>query len=633
MKTSNTSRAGSRLRSPALSTLSIAMALAFAGAASEAQAFAWGEEEGFNFVVNTTLSYGVGWRTQDADPDLIGKAQFDPTIFQAGLGSAAQNAAEGRYSVNGDDGDLAYDQWDPISNAVSALVEVSINYGYNWGGFIRGTTFYDFENADRGNLSQAARNRVGTQGRILDAFIFHNFTLGEQQGTVRFGRQVLSWGESTFIQGGINSINPVDVSKLRLAGSELKSAFLPVNMLWASYNFTDNFSAEAVYLLDFQKTDPDPVGSFFSTNDFAVIGGRYVMLNFGTVPQPVINTDLFASVCGQGNYDQSDTGLPPSLVAAGCSAAFPRGDTRYASDSGQGGIVLRYLAESLNNTEFGFYALNYHSRLPLISGISVVSSAVNSGSYFTEYPEDIHLFGVSFNTLLEGSGVALQGELSYRPNQPYQIDDVEVLFAGLSPLNAIIPQPYLRFNSQLGSFGPGQEIQGWERHKVAQLQFTATKVFGPGNWLGSDQIALVGEVGFVNVDLPDNLRFQGDGTDTGGGGDVNSGVGRNPITQVDGFPTRFSWGYRIAARANYDNVWGTPISLNPRIAFQQDVNGTTPGPGGSFLDGRKAVTIGMEANYLSQWAFDIAYTNYFGAGNFNLINDRDFLQIAARYSF
>jgi hypothetical protein len=200
-------------------------------------------------------------------------------------------------------------------------------------------------------------------------------------------------------------------------------------------------------------------------------------------------------------------------------------------------------------------------------------------------------------------------------------------------LNAIIPQPYLRFNSQLGSYGPGQEIRGWERHKVAQLQFTATKVFGPGNWLGSDQIAMVGEVGFTNVDLPDNLRFQGDGTDTGGGGDVNSGVGRNPITQVGGFPTRFSWGYRLAARANYDNAFGTAISLIPRIAFQQDVNGTTPGPGGSFLEGRKAVTVGVQADYLSKWSFDIAYTNYFGGGDFNLINDRDFVQIAARYQF
>ena len=633
MKTCKSIRASSRMRNPALSTLSLALAVALGGAVGPAQAFEFGDPDGFNGVVNTTIGYGIGWRTQDPSDDLIGKAQFDPTVSALGLGSELQREATGRYSVNGDDGDLAYEKWDPISNAINATVEINLRYGADWGGFIRATGFYDFENNDRDNLSDAAKTRVGTQSRILDAFIFHDFELGGRQATVRFGRQVVSWGESTFIQGGINSINPVDVSKLRVAGSELKQAFLPVNMLWGSYNLTDNFSAEAFYLLDFQKTDPDPVGAFFSTNDFAVIGGRYVMLNFGTVPQPVINTDLFDEVCLQGNFAASDTGLPATLVAAGCSAAFPRADTREADDEGQGGIALRYLAEGLNNTEFAFYAMNYHSRVPLISGIAVTSTAVTSGAYFTEYPEDIHLYGVSFNTQLEASGVALQGELSYRPNQPFQIDDVELLFAGLSPLNAVIPQPYLRFGSQLGQYGPGEEIRGYERHKIAQLQFTATKVFGPGNWFGSDQIAMLGEVGFTHVDLPGNLRFNGDGTDTGGGGDVLSGVGRNPITQVGGFPTRFSWGYRVAARADYTNVWGTPFNLSPRIAFNHDVNGTTPGPGGSFLEDRKSVTIGAEANYLSRWVFDVAYTNFFGGGSFNLIHDRDFLQVAARYSF
>ncbi|MEP6880902.1 MAG: DUF1302 family protein, partial [Dokdonella sp.] len=192
---------------------------------------------------------------------------------------------------------------------------------------------------------------------------------------------------------------------------------------------------------------------------------------------------------------------------------------------------------------------------------------------------------------------------------------------------------YLRFNSQLGQYAPGEEIQGYERHKTTQLQFTATKVIGPGNFVGSDQLALVGEIGFNDVDLPNNLRFNGDGTDTGGGGDVTSGVGRNPITQVGGFPTRFSWGYRLAAKATYENVWGTAISLAPRVAFYHDVNGTTPGPGGSFVEDRKSVSVGVEANYLSKWVFDMAYTNFFGAGSYNLIRDRDFVQIAARYSF
>jgi hypothetical protein len=51
-----------------------------------------------------------------------------------------------------------------------------------------------------------------------------------------------------------------------------------------------------------------------------------------------------------------------------------------------------------------------------------------------EYPEDINLYGLSWNTNAAG-GVAFQGEISYRDNMPLQIDDVELLFAGLSPLN------------------------------------------------------------------------------------------------------------------------------------------------------------------------------------------------------
>ncbi len=40
---------------------------------------------------------------------------------------------------------------------------------------------------------------------------------------------------------------------------------------------------------------------------------------------------------------------------------------------------------------------------------------------------------MSFNTQLQSSGVALQGEVAYRQNQPLQYDDVELLFSALGP--------------------------------------------------------------------------------------------------------------------------------------------------------------------------------------------------------
>jgi hypothetical protein len=444
----------------------------------------------------------------------------------------------------------------------------------------------------------------------------------------------VSWGESTFIQGGINVINPVDVSRLRVAGAELKEAFEGVNMLYGTIDLTPTLSLEALYMFEYREIIPDPDGAYFSTNDFGTPGGAYVMLGFGAPDQPVINPDLFDEVCTQGNWGASDnTALPPPLVGLSCSVAVPRTDTREPSDSGQFGLALRWFVESLNSTEFGFYFLNYHSRLPLNSGFAVTSTELSSGRYFTEYPEDIQLWGASFNSNI--GTWALSGEVSYRPNAPLQVDDVELLFAALTPLNVNIPAHVLQFHSQLGDFRAGEEITGWSEHKSWQAQATTTKLFGPNNFLRANQIAFVAEVGMNYVsDLPDKdiLRFNGPGTDTGGGNDFLTGNFRNPITEIDGFADDFSWGYRMLARADYNDAIG-PVTVTPRIAWAHDVSGTTPGPGGSFIDGRRTMTLGVGFNYLQKWIFDLSYTNFSGGGKYNLLYDRDFYAASVRYSF
>ena len=629
----------------AIRPLAAALAGALAAlATSNVFALEFGTDDGWHGTLNTTLSYGVDFRLQDQDPNLIAKAHYNPLI---GLQSnAQQRAAKGAFSANHDDGDLNYDKGDVFSNAVKATSELAINYGQNFGGFFRASYFYDFENAGNDKLTSLTQDQVGKKFRFLDSFLWAKFTINDQQGTVRFGKQVLSWGESTFIQGGINAINPVDVSQLHVAGAELKEALLPVNQLWGTYNFTSNFSVEATYLLEFAQTNPDPIGSYFSTNDIATIGSTYASLPFGLIPQPVTNAQNYYPVCFGGAPSDNPAFHGAAIGAAGnpfeglleesCNQTVKRGPDRYPSEYGQWGIAAHYLADALNSTEFGFYYLNYHSRLPLISaGTTVTNPSPTSANYFVEYPSDIHLYGISFNTTFEATGIALQGELSYRPNQPLQIDDVELLYAGLSPLNELIPAPAERFISQLGNFPAGVPIQGYTRNHVSQLQFTGTKVFGPNNWFNANQIALVGEVGFTDANIPsqDVLRYNGDGTDTGGGPDALSGSLTNPQTQVKGFATPFSWGYRIASRADYNSVFGTAFTLSPRIAFTHDVNGISPGPGGNFIEGKKSLTLGAEANYLNRWSFDLSYTDYFGAGDLNLINDRDFVAFVVKYSF
>ena len=601
-------------------------------AATGAQAIEFSSENGeWSGSFDTTVSYGAAWRASDLDEENIGKSAIDP--FNVFLDNAARRASPGRWSVNNDDGNLNYpDGGDMVSHTVKFTSELDVKYK-NFGLFTRFMGFYDFENTDQDFLSEAADERVGKDIRLLDLYVWAEHEVGDRFLNWRLGRQVVSWGESTFIQGGINVINPVDVSRLRVAGAELKEAFEGVNMLWGTIDLTPNLSVEALYMFEYREIIPDPAGAYFSTNDIATPGGSYVMLGFGAPPQPVINPDLYQTVCMDGNLAATDSPLPLPLVAAGCSGAVPRTDDRYASDSGQYGLAFRWFVESLNATEFGFYYLNYHSRLPLISGIAVTGAAVSTGAYFVEYPEDIQLFGASFNSNI--GTWALSGEVSYRPNAPLQYDDVDLLFAALTPLNPLFPAPALKFQSQIGEFSVGEEIRGWEEHQSWQAQATTTKLFGPNNFLRANQIAFVTEVGFNYVsDLPDKdvQRYNGPGTDSAGGLDYLTGYFRNPITEPDGFADDFSWGYRMLARATYNNAIGA-VTILPRIAWAHDVSGTTPGPGGSFIDGRKTVTLGVGFNYLQKWVFDLAYTNYSGGGKYNLLYDRDFYAASVRYSF
>ena len=113
---------------------------------------------------------------------------------------------------------------------------------------------------------------------LLDNYITGKFDLGSMPLTVRLGRQVISWGESTFIPNGINVINPIDVARLRTPGSELREALLPVYAWDNAIALTDKLSLDAVWLLEFRRTEIDPDGTYFSTNDFAGRGGRKVML-------------------------------------------------------------------------------------------------------------------------------------------------------------------------------------------------------------------------------------------------------------------------------------------------------------------------------------------------------------------
>ena len=167
---------------------------------------------------------------------------------------------------------------------------------------------------------------------------------------------------------------------------------------------------------------------------------------------------------------------------------------------------------------------------------------------------------------------------------------------------------------------------GYVLRDVSQAQATATKVFGPV--LGADGGAFVTEVALMQVhDMP------------GGKGVAAADLAANNIplespagSVGDDFndADATSWGYRLAVRLDYNSAVGA-VNLFPYLRFGHDVGGNSPTPSGPFVEGRTALTLGLSADYLSRWQFDLGYTQF--AGRRNTLKDRDFITTTVKFSF
>lgn len=554
--------------------------------------FSYGEIKG---NLDTTVSAGVTLRMEAPDPSLVG----------------ITNGGTSR-SVNDDDGNIGFDKGDLVSGVLKATHDLELKY-QDYGLFTRVNYFYDAVASDASHredrfnsaglavsdrpayeyeLGKRGRERLGSRIDMLDLFAYGRFDLAGHNLSARIGRQVVSWGESTFIGNSINSINPVDVAKIRTPGAELKEALIPTAMLWSSLQLSDSVSLEGVWLTAYDKTEIDPRGSFFSSNDFVSDDGDKAIVSFGR------------------REDDNKSVLTPN-ASSSASAWVPRqGGPEVDDATKQFGAAIRYFSEALGSTEFGLYYLTYHSRTPLVSAIRGVATNAGSAtplcsasastpgcraSFFAEFPSNIDLYGLSFNTVGPW-GVALQGEYSFRPNQPLQLSGTEVLLTSLG-----VP-------SSLPAATAGQYIQGWREVNMHQAQMTATKAFGPT--FGAQQFLVLGEVGLTQTDLPEELRFNGPGAGLPACGFAPAATlaaVSNGSCQSEGFATNTSWGYRVVSRLDFESVIGS-VQMSPRLVWAHDVNGVGP----TFNKDSKAITLGLAMNYLQRWQADIGYTTFFG---------------------
>jgi hypothetical protein len=241
---------------------------------------------------------------------------------------------------------------------------------------------------------------------------------------------------------------------------------------------------------------------------------------------------------------------------------------------------------------------------------------------------------MSFNTT--AAGVAISGEVSFRQDEPLQIDDVELLFAAMPQqlANAGL-RPDLDGVSQMPVFGLGERADGFILSDTLQAQMTLARFWGPS--LGASQLTTLLEVGGINIqDMPDQdeLRLNGPGTARNGGiaGKeglelaIQDGIETNP------FPDDFAWGYRLVTKLDYNNVFAG-INISPRIIFSHDVSGITPDPLFLFVEDRKSISASVSFDYQSRWSADISYNGFFdGVGTTNKVEDRDYISFNIKYS-
>jgi len=743
---------------------------------------------------NTAVQLGAQWRLEERSDDLVGKANLNPDLCPVapnGAGTSCQGHldyvnplhqtlglnstigegpganqvainAPGQFSNNADDGNLNYDRGDVTQTVARITSDLQVGWR-DFTFFTRGYFFYDTENRGRPVFhpnaateatlarqdgrrrgfkgdpvyiaqTDEAKEQIGTGFQLLDANLSGYIPFfGDRELSFKIGRQPINWGESTLlIVNSLNTFNTPNLNNLyRPAFLDLAEVLTPIGAVQLSTSVTESLSAEAFYQYDWEPVEIPPPGAYLSTVDVGSDNAAdKIYLGFGKVAENPFRIGIADQIMLSA---VADTHGAPTLLPE-----------NRAERGGQYGLALRYFADWLNDgTEIGFYAANYHSRLPYLStyageysclngpgaptpageGLTkdvtdtvtvvtscpgadaalVVESALPAaiappvrqqnigpnGDAFPadtiklqlEYPEDITMYGISFNTSF--GDLSMQGEIAYRPDAPLQVDDTDLVFAalqntfprgngrgdiedrfdiGVPGVGAVAQLPGARYavpdfvSAYRGldplAYAPGQHIRGWEYFDTFQYNIGGTYIIGPKNWVLADQIITFFELGATHVpDLPgrDELQIEGPGTFThasagtdGSGANGSrqsnsavigpSGIRFNPQQQTDGFADDFSWGYRLIGIFRYPNVL-PGISLEPTLIWAHDVRGTAPGPGENFVEGRKNFIANVEAILPDGWSTTVGYVGFYGAGEYNLLRDRDFIQVGVRYRF
>lgn len=611
-----------RMRKPNKASIKFfAMAIATGSlgltAATPAVAFKF-EGESVSGSFDSTISLGFKQRLQSPSCSVIGNdnggcVPVTGTLGRLAPGNDPNNSNPDFNYLQSDDGNLNYKKRDIVSLALKGTHELFLKGPSDLSVLLRGSWLQDFKADDtrRTPLSSEAKDLAVHNWTWLDAWVAKDFHIGDRPAKIKVGNQVISWGEDVFIYGGVNITNAIDLQRFSVPGTQLKEVFRPAPMISLNTGVTDNLSFEGYYQWKWNGFQFPATGTFLSPAD--VLGKS---AKNAYVPTSIANYFLYG---GSGNVPLpygtvGDPGGPHGLtdaqLAAATNPAFGIagvGSVTYREGvrepkGGQYGLALRYSSQELGS-EFGFYHIRYHDKIPFIGFTNAGSTANLLGlTYFEDYGEKRNLFGVSMNTNI--GPVAVGMELSYRPKDSVAIDPTVPAFGKYSVFEYA-----------------GKVSRGFTTERKWQAHLTGFYLVAPSSPLGAIMTGLGAAEGYL---LGEMAVTHYPGLD-------RSGAVPYLLPNYE-LPTKTSWGYVVSMGLTYPNVWGSGWNLMPQLDLSHDVKGTTPNAL-PFVEGRHSAALSLNFDRESKWRANLGVTRFWGGGSNNTMRDRDFAFGSISYTF
>jgi Protein of unknown function (DUF1302) len=548
-------------------------------------------------------------------------------------------------------GDLNYNKGDLFALYVKGSNELLLTFPDKWKFFVRDAWLFDAKAGDTEfvPLSNPAYTQAAHDLRLYDLWASKDFEMFGRSSRVRVGRQVINWGESLFIAGGVNATAAIDQYRLTYPGIPLKEVVLPAEMVSWAVSPYKGVNIESYYQFRWNQNRLVPVGTFFSTSDyigegkgpnwFFLYNPRYAAIHGGVyapqTPAPtayttgkVTNQAQALALAIANNYSFCSAVNVVTDISGNRTCSLDLGAPYLTGDQTppvgkQFGISTHYKPEG-TAIDVGLYYEHFHEKQPYVKYLPA-SVPLGVGQQLV-YPANHNLYGASLN-LLAGQW-AIGSELSYRPKDPILVDPFSCSDLGGGGANC---------NGNWATYRDAHKWQ-WNTTWWRAVNPSDTDWYAAGvRALGAQQSNIQGEFALIHYPGVSNHQYQGLGLLSDLSFDVNSKTGTGPDRTGRHFGTADSFGIVQYFDLTFDSTIIPGWQVIPNVTFSLGIAGDTPNENYTWFQGFFATTYAVTfTQNLQHWSGSLLYVTYRGGDPSILRNfyaDRDWWGASVTYTF